>query len=126
MARPRLELLARHAAVLFVEVVTGSNGRNKSEILLGAHMSIGGGVHTAIERGRSIKCTAIQMFVKNNMQWFARPLRTRRNPRLPRTSTTRRVVVDLCPRQLSDQSRGHKSAIPRQFHSPLVRGPPAR
>jgi deoxyribonuclease-4 len=46
----------------------------KNEILLGAHMSIGGGVHTAIERGRSIKCTAIQMFVKNNMQWFARPL----------------------------------------------------
>src|ERR1700720_149993 len=74
MARPRLELLVRHAALLFVEVVTGSNGRNKSEILLGAHMSIGGGVHTAIERGRSIKCTAIQMFVKNNMQWFARPL----------------------------------------------------
>ncbi|HEV3243542.1 MAG TPA: deoxyribonuclease IV, partial [Chthoniobacterales bacterium] len=43
-------------------------------ILLGAHMSIGGGVHTAIERGCSIRCTAIQMFVKNNMQWFARPL----------------------------------------------------
>ena len=37
-------------------------------------MSIGGGVHTAIERGCSIKCTAIQIFVKNNMQWFARPL----------------------------------------------------
>jgi deoxyribonuclease IV len=46
----------------------------KEPILLGAHMSIGGGVHTAIERGRSINCTAIQMFVKNNMQWFARPL----------------------------------------------------
>jgi deoxyribonuclease-4 len=46
----------------------------KSEILLGAHMSIGGGVHLAIERGCSIQCTAIQMFVKNNMQWFARPL----------------------------------------------------
>src|SRR5436853_4924982 len=44
------------------------------KILLGAHMSIGGGVHTAIERGCSIKCTAIQIFVKNNMQWFARPL----------------------------------------------------
>ena len=43
-------------------------------LLLGAHMSIGGGVHTAIERGYSINCTAIQMFVKNNMQWFARPL----------------------------------------------------
>src|SRR5438067_1198377 len=37
-------------------------------------MSIGGGVHMAIERGCSINCTAIQMFVKNNMQWFARPL----------------------------------------------------
>ena len=43
-------------------------------MLLGAHMSIAGGVHTAIERGRSINCTAVQMFVKNNMQWFARPL----------------------------------------------------
>lgn len=41
---------------------------------MGAHMSIGGGAHTAIERGRSIDCTAIQIFVKNNMQWFARPL----------------------------------------------------
>ena len=28
----------------------------------------------AIERARSIRCTAMQMFVKNNMQWFARPL----------------------------------------------------
>src|SRR5438132_12510997 len=45
-----------------------------SEILLGAHMSIGGGVHAAIERACSIGCTAMQIFVKNNMQWFARPL----------------------------------------------------
>jgi deoxyribonuclease-4 len=37
-------------------------------------MSIGGGVHMAIERACSINCTAMQMFVKNNMQWFARPL----------------------------------------------------
>src|SRR5216684_7808293 len=64
MARPRLELLARHAAILFIPDV----------ILLGAHMSIAGGVYTAIERGCSIKCTAMQVFVKNNMQWFARPL----------------------------------------------------
>src|SRR5213595_1357393 len=51
-----------------------SLGMTKDKILLGAHMSIGGGVQTAIERGCSINCTAIQMFVKNNMQWFARPL----------------------------------------------------
>ncbi len=37
-------------------------------------MSIGGGAHMAIERGCSIDCTAMQIFVKNNMQWFARPL----------------------------------------------------
>src|SRR5947207_846213 len=51
-----------------------SLGMTKDKILLGAHMSIGGGVQMAIERGCSINCTAIQMFVKNNMQWFARPL----------------------------------------------------
>src|SRR5437588_4363908 len=45
----------------------------QSKILLGAHMSIGGGVHMAIERACSINCTAMQIFVKNNMQWFARP-----------------------------------------------------
>lgn len=49
-------------------------GSRKREILLGAHMSIAGGVNMAIERARSINCTAMQMFVKNNMQWFARPL----------------------------------------------------
>jgi deoxyribonuclease-4 len=37
-------------------------------------MSIRGGVSMAIERARSVRCTAMQMFVKNNMQWFARPL----------------------------------------------------
>src|SRR4051794_12086914 len=49
-------------------------GYQPSAILLGAHMSIAGGVNMAIERARSINCTAMQMFVKNNMQWFARPL----------------------------------------------------
>ena len=50
------------------------NPRKPSALLLGAHMSIGGGVYTSIERARSISCTAMQIFVKNNMQWFARPL----------------------------------------------------
>jgi len=36
-------------------------------------MSIAGGPAKAIERGRSIGCSAIQIFVKNNMQWFAKP-----------------------------------------------------
>jgi deoxyribonuclease IV len=42
-------------------------------LLLGAHMSIAGGPSKALERGHSIGCTAVQVFVKNNMQWFAKP-----------------------------------------------------
>jgi deoxyribonuclease IV len=48
--------------------------KDESLPLLGAHMSISGGPSKALERGRSIGCTAIQIFVKNNMQWFAKPL----------------------------------------------------
>jgi len=43
-------------------------------MLLGAHMSIAGGVDKAIERGKLLGCTAIQIFVKNNNQWFNKPL----------------------------------------------------
>jgi len=42
--------------------------------LLGAHMSIAGGVDKAIGRGLAIGCTAIQIFVKNNNQWSSKPL----------------------------------------------------
>jgi len=38
---------------------------------LGAHMPTAGGVHKALERGRRLGCEAIQLFVKNNMQWRA-------------------------------------------------------
>jgi deoxyribonuclease-4 len=47
--------------------------KDESFPLLGAHMSIGGGPAKALERGHSIGCNAIQIFVKNNMQWFAKP-----------------------------------------------------
>ncbi len=43
-------------------------------LLLGAHMSIAGGPANAIDRALSVNCTAMQIFVKNNMQWFAAPL----------------------------------------------------
>ncbi len=39
----------------------------------GAHMSTGGGVWKALERGKGINCEIVQIFVKNNMQWFGRP-----------------------------------------------------
>lgn len=41
---------------------------------IGAHMSISGGVAKSIDRALSVGCNAMQIFVKNNMQWFAKPL----------------------------------------------------
>lgn len=37
-------------------------------------MSIAGGIHTALERGMSIGCSTIQLFVRNNTRWAAKPL----------------------------------------------------
>ena len=39
----------------------------------GAHMSTSGGAWKALERGASIDCEVVQLFVKNNMQWFGKP-----------------------------------------------------
>ncbi len=46
----------------------------KHRLLLGAHMSIAGGLEKSIERGESIGCTTIQIFTKSNRQWHANPL----------------------------------------------------
>ena len=40
---------------------------------LGAHMSIDGGLHLALERGHSIGCETIQLFTRNNVRWKANP-----------------------------------------------------
>ena len=41
---------------------------------LGAHMSIAGGLHLALERGKVVGCSVVQLFVKNQLQWAAPPL----------------------------------------------------
>jgi deoxyribonuclease-4 len=38
-------------------------------LLIGAHMSIAGGLHLAIARGEETGCAAIQVFTKNASQW---------------------------------------------------------
>jgi deoxyribonuclease IV len=49
--------------------------RNNDHVpLLGAHVSIAGGVHQAIGRGEDLGCTAIQIFTKNAAQWKGKPL----------------------------------------------------
>ena len=42
--------------------------------LLGAHQSIAGGLHRALERGRIAGCEAIQLFTRSARQWASRPL----------------------------------------------------
>jgi len=41
---------------------------------LGAHMSIAGGLHRALERGAELACGSVQIFLKNQRQWAARPM----------------------------------------------------
>jgi len=42
-------------------------------MLFGAHCSTSGGHYTAFKRAETIKADCVQIFVKNNMQWFGRP-----------------------------------------------------
>jgi deoxyribonuclease-4 len=41
--------------------------------MLGAHVSIGGGVSEAVLRGKDIGCESIQMFTKSSRQWVSKP-----------------------------------------------------
>jgi len=41
---------------------------------VGAHMSISGGLHKALVRGKELGCDTIQIFTKSNIQWKARDL----------------------------------------------------
>jgi len=43
-------------------------------MLLGAHMSVAGGVENAILRGKQAGCNVIQLFTKNNNRWQSKPL----------------------------------------------------
>ncbi len=43
-------------------------------MLLGAHMSIAGGMHLAFERGKAVGCQTMQIFTKSERQWKSKPL----------------------------------------------------
>src|SRR5262245_27159629 len=43
-------------------------------MLLGAHVSVAGGVDTAFNRAVELECTAFQIFTKSNRQWHAKEL----------------------------------------------------
>src|SRR6266436_3352578 len=42
--------------------------------LLGAHMSIAGGVDKALLLGREVGCDTVQIFTKSSRQWASKPL----------------------------------------------------
>ena len=46
----------------------------KEQTLLGAHMSIAGGIDRAIDRALEAECTTMQIFTKNNKAWFGNKL----------------------------------------------------
>ena len=46
----------------------------RSRLRLGAHMSIAGGLHRALQRGADAGCDVIQIFVRSNQQWATAPL----------------------------------------------------
>jgi deoxyribonuclease-4 len=46
----------------------------ETPLLIGAHVSIAGGIEKAFARGAAIGCTAIQIFTRNASRWQASPL----------------------------------------------------
>ena len=50
------------------------SGTSNLQPLIGAHESIGGGIHRAFERAEQVGCATLQVFTKNSNQWHAKPL----------------------------------------------------
>ena len=89
-------------------------------MIFGAHMSTRGGVWQALRRGLGIQCEIVQLFVKNNMQWFGR-LYTEEDLRLyaaERASNRLKAVfghtgylINLAAPQSSNREKSVKSLI---------------
>jgi deoxyribonuclease IV len=62
-----------------------------SELLVGAHMSIAGGMHKAFERGKEVRCKTIQIFLKSSNQWKAKPLLEEDRALFQKTQSSSRI-----------------------------------
>lgn len=68
----------------------------QKELLLGAHMSIAGGIENALIAGQSIDCTVIQIFTHSNRQWKMHPLKEENAElfkQMQKTSSIKSVVA---------------------------------
>lgn len=61
-------------------------------MLLGAHISISGGLDKAPERGRALTCDCMQIFSKNQMQWKAKPIDLEEAERFKEQSKAHEIV----------------------------------
>lgn len=69
---------------------------HKKQVLIGAHMSISGGMENAITAGESIDCTCIQIFTHSNRQWQVKSIKkeeAQKFKELQKKSNIRTVVV---------------------------------
>ena len=62
----------RFRADRFVHGIT--SGKVFVKDYLGAHMSISGGLHMAIDRALAAGCGVVQIFTRNSNQWRGKPL----------------------------------------------------
>src|SRR5262245_39171963 len=67
-----LQLVQEVQIVQAVQIVMQTK-RNPRGPLLGAHMSIAGGVDKSLLLGKTVDCHAIQIFTKSSRQWAAKP-----------------------------------------------------
>jgi deoxyribonuclease IV len=65
-------------------------------MLLGAHVSISGGVDKAPENGHTLGCQAIQVFTRNQMQWKAPPLSSEVIACFRKNLSDRRIEAVVC------------------------------
>ncbi len=73
--------------------------------LIGAHMSIAGGLHKAFERADLVNCTAMQIFTKNSNQWrdpvlssddIAKYRQARKNSKVRMVVSHDSYLINLC------------------------------
>ncbi len=63
-----------HSRQIYYPSLRKFSMKQHDSVLLGAHMSVAGGIDQAYYRGASINCTAIQFFTHSNRQWHIKPL----------------------------------------------------
>lgn len=87
---------------------------------VGAHVSIAGGHAKALQRAIETGCEVVQVFTKNNMQWFARPLeqkevdayhRAREVTNLKRIFAHSGYLINLAGHQPENLEKSRKSLL---------------